>query len=257
MVSLCIVSMIVDHRFKQLEIVRSNISLILSPLSYLASLPILTGNWISEWHTSHTELLTQNKQLQDDLRLLKARLQKMQVLRAENTRLRNLLGSSRKLVDQVIVAELLSVNQNPYRQLIEINRGTSDGIHIGYAVIDDFGIMGQVIHTNLNTAKIILISDPEHATPIQFIRSGVRSIAFGNGNSDQLEIRYLSATIDIKIGDELVTSGLGGRFPADYPVATVSTIHKDLTHGFISVLAVPKAKLDSSREVLVIKAKQS
>ena len=256
LIALCISCMIVAHRFKQLEVVRSSISVVLSPLPYLVSLPGLIGNWASEWYQSHTELLAHNHQLQADLRLLNARLQKMQVLREENTRLRHLLGSARKLMDQVIVAELLSVDQNPYRQLIKINRGTSDGVDIGYAVIDDSGIMGQVVYVNPHTATIILISDPNHATPIQFIRNGIRSIAFGNGNTDQLEIRYLSATADIKIGDELVTSGLGGRFPADYPVATVIAIEEDLTQGLISVLAIPKARLDSSREVLVVKPRQ-
>ena len=253
LVCFCIALMIVDHRFNHLEIVRSNISVMLSPLRYLVSLPALTGNWASEWFSSHTELLDENNQLQSDLRMLNARLQKMQVLQEENIRLRNLLGSSRKLSDQVIVAELLSVDQNPYRQLIEINRGTNDGVDIGHAVIDAFGVMGQVIHVNPRSATTILISDPDHATPVQFIRSGVRSVAFGNGNTDQLEIRYLPATADIRIGDELVTSGLGGRFPADYPVATVSEIREDLTRGFISALAVPKARLDSSREVLIVK----
>ncbi len=252
LISFCIALMIVDHRFNHLEVVRSSISVVLSPLRYVVSLPTLTGSWASEWFTSHTELLAHNNQLESNLRLLNTRLQKMQVLQEENTRLRNLLGSSSKVIDQVIVAELLSVDQNPYRQLIEINRGTSDGVDIGHAVIDDYGVMGQVIHVNRHTATTILISDPDHATPVQFIRSGVRSVAFGNGNTDQLEIRYLPATAAIQIGDELVTSGLGGRFPADYPVATVSAIREDLTHGFISVLAVPKARLDSSREVLVV-----
>lgn len=252
----CIALMIVDHRFKHLEVVRSNISVALSPLRYLVSLPAMTGNWASEWFTAHTDLLARNQQLESDLRLLNARLQKMRVLQEENIRLRNLLSSSGKLADQVIVAELLSVDQNPYRQLIEINRGTKDGVDIGLAVIDDFGVMGQVIHANPESATVILISDPDHATPIQFIRNGVRSIAFGGGTTDQLEIRFLPATADIRIGDELVTSGLGGRFPADYPVATVSEIREDTTHGFISALAVPKARLDSSREVLVIKPRQ-
>jgi rod shape-determining protein MreC len=253
LISICIGLMFADHRYNHLEIVRSNISLVLSPLRYLVSLPALGGNWVSEWFTSHTELLEENESLKARSRILNAQLQRMQVLQAENTRLRSLLGSSRKLTDEVIVAELLSVDQNPYRQLIEINKGISDGIEIGQAIIDDFGVMGQVIHINRYSSTIILISDPDHAIPVQFIRSGVRSVAFGNGNTDQLELRFLPATADIQIGDELVTSGLGGRFPADYPVATVASISEDLTHGFVSVLAAPKARLDSSREVLVIK----
>jgi rod shape-determining protein MreC len=253
LISICIGMMFVDHRYNHLEVVRSNISLALSPLRYLVNLPELGSHWVSEWFKSHNELLNDNKSLQTRGRILNAQLQRMQVLQAENTRLRNLLSSSRKLTDEVIVAELLSVDQNPYRQLVEINKGTNDGVEIGQAIIDDFGVMGQVIHTNRFSSTIILISDPDHAIPVQFIRSGVRSVAFGNGNTDHLELRFLPATADIQIGDELVTSGLGGRFPTDYPVATVASISEDLAHGFLSVLAAPKARLDSSREVLVIK----
>jgi rod shape-determining protein MreC len=253
LISICIGMMFFDHRYNHLEVVRSNISLALSPLRYLVNLPELGSHWVSEWFKSHNELLNDNKTLQTRGRILNAQLQRMQVLQAENTRLRNLLSSSRKLTDEVIVAELLSVDQNPYRQLVEINKGTNDGVEIGQAIIDDFGVMGQVIHTNRFSSTIILISDPDHAIPVQFIRSGVRSVAFGNGNTDHLELRFLPATADIQIGDELVTSGLGGRFPTDYPVATVASISEDLAHGFLSVLAAPKARLDSSREVLVIK----
>ena len=245
--------MVADHRQNYFETFRAQLSLALSPLRYLVSLPGLAGNWANDWYQSHSDLLEENAALKAEGRKLNARLQKMQVLMAENTRLRNLLGSSRNLADEVIVAELLSVDQNPYRQLIEINKGSNNGVQIGFAVIDDFGIMGQVIYVTQLSATIILISDPEHAIPVQFIRSGTRSIAFGSGSTDQMELRYLPATADIKIGDELVTSGLGGRFPADYPVATVTEIRQDLTRGFVSVIAKPKARLDSSREVLVIK----
>ena len=257
LVIVCIVLMFVDQRFNHLEVVRSNISLVLSPLRYLVSLPAQTGNWVGEWFGSYHDLLNENEELKSDSRIINARLQKMQVLQAENTRLRHLLGSAARVADEVIVAELLSVDQNPYRQLIEINKGTLDGVETGQAVIDAHGIMGQVIHVNQNTATIILISDPEHAIPVQFIRNGTRSIAFGNGSTDQLELRYLPATADIKVNDELVTSGLGGRFPADYPVATVISITEDLVHGFVSVLVKPQARLDSSREVLVIKPRYS
>ncbi len=252
MIVVCVTMMVVDHRFQHLEVVRANISLALTPLRYLVSLPATGGNWLNDWFTSHAELLNENERLQAEGRILKARLQKLEILAEENERLRSLLGSSRKIADDVIVAELLSVDQNPYRQLIEINKGSSDGVEIGHAVIDDFGVMGQVIHVNPQSATTILISDPEHAIPVQFVRSGTRSVAFGRGSTTQLELRYLPATADISIGDELVTSGLGGRFPADYPVAKVTEINEDLVRGFVTVFAEPRARLDSSREVLVI-----
>ncbi len=251
-----ITMMVVDHRFNHLEVVRANISLALAPLRYLVSLPATGGNWLNDWFTSHADLLDENERLRAEGRILNARLQKLEILAEENERLRSLLGSSRKIADDVIVAELLSVDQNPYRQLIEINKGSSEGVEIGHAVIDEFGVMGQVIHVNPQSATTILISDPEHAIPVQFVRSGTRSVAFGRGSTTQLELRYLPATADIDVGDELVTSGLGGRFPPDYPVARVTEINEDLVRGFVTVLAEPRARLDSSREVLVIQPRQ-
>jgi rod shape-determining protein MreC len=244
--------MVVDHRFSYLEVVRSSISVVISPLRYLVSLPAQSGVWVSEWFKTHNSLVAENQRLKEQQRLLNARLQKTEVLQEENSRLRKLLGSARKVADDVIVAELLAVDQNPYRQLIELNKGSLDGIHDGQAVIDEHGVMGQVIHVTPNSSTVMLISDPEHAIPVQFINSGLRSVAFGNGSTEQLELRFLPATAEIKVGDKLVTSGLGGRFPADYPVATVSEIKLDKTHGFVSALARPEARLDSSREVLVI-----
>ena len=253
LIILSISLMYVDQRFTHLKPLRTGISVVISPLRYLVSLPSQTGGWVSDWFKTHERLMEENQALRSEEKLLNARLQKMEVLLAENTRLRNLLGSARKLADEVIVAELLSVDQNPYRQLIELNKGSLDGLEDGEAVIDDYGVMGQIIHVTPNSSTVMLISDPQHAIPVQFIRSGIRSVAFGNGNSDQLELRFLPATANIEIGDELVTSGLGGRFPADYPVASVFEISHDQTHGFKSAMARPKARLDSSREVLVIK----
>jgi rod shape-determining protein MreC len=256
LIVLCFSAMVVDHRFTYLEVVRSGISVVISPLRYLVSLPAQSGTWVSEWFKTHNSLVAENLQLREEQQLLNARLQKNLVLQQENTRLRNLLGSSRKVADDVIVAELLSVDQNPYRQLIEINKGSLDSIYDGQAVIDEHGIMGQVIHVTPNSSTVMLISDPEHAIPVQFINSGLRSVAFGTGSTQALELRFLPATADVKVGDQLVTSGLGGRFPADYPVATVSEIRLDTTHGFVSALARPEAKLDSSREVLVIQPRK-
>ena len=256
LMSLSVAVMYVDHRFSHMESLRSGVAVVISPLRYMVSLPAQAGTWVSEWFRTHNTLVDENRRLRQAERLLNARLQKMSVLMAENARLRNLLGSSRKLSDEVIVAELLSVDQNPYRQLIELNKGSLDGISSGQAVIDDYGVMGQVVHVTPNTATAMLISDPEHVIPVQFVDSGLRTIAFGTGNTDELELRFLPATADIKINDELVTSGLGGRFPADYPVASVVDITHDKVRGFMSARVRPKARLDSSREVLVIKPRQ-
>ncbi|MBL7003225.1 MAG: rod shape-determining protein MreC [Gammaproteobacteria bacterium] len=252
LVFLCIVLMVVDKKYHHLSTFRSSVAFILSPIQYIVSFPAQGGEWLNDYFSTHHTLLSENSQLKMDTRILKAKLQKMTVLSAENTRLRSLLASSAKLADHVIVAELLSVDQTPYRQVIELNKGSLDGIEVGQAVIDDNGIMGQIIQTNKYTATTLLLSDPGHAIPVQFARTGLRSIAFGNGSTDMLELRYLPVTADIKKGDLLVSSGLGKRFPSDYPVAVISKIEIDQTQGFINAFAEPKAKLSRSREVLII-----
>jgi len=252
LVSICIAIMVVDNRYQHLSTFRSSVSFVVSPLRYLVSFPAQGSQWLDRYFSTHNTLVSENSFLKQESRILKAKLQKMSVLTEENTRLRNLLGASSKLADHVIVAELLSVDQTPYQQIIELNKGSLDGIEVGQAVIDDFGIMGQVIHANKNTATTLLLSDPGHAIPVQFVRTGLRSIAFGNGTTDMLELKYLPSTADIKKGDLLVSSGLGNRFPADYPVAVITEIILDSSQGFINAYATPKALLSRSREVLII-----
>jgi len=252
LIAICISTMVVDNRYQHLEAFRNSVSFVFSPLHYIVSFPAQAGEWLDSYFSAHQTLVSQNKDLKQESRILKAKLQKMSVLSKENSRLRSLLGASHKLADHVIVAELLSVDQTPFQQIIELNKGSLDGIEVGQAVIDDYGIMGQVIHANNNTATTLLLSDPGHAIPVQFVRTGLRSIAFGNGSTDTLELKYLPSTADIKKGDLLVSSGLGNRFPADYPVAEISKISLDSTQGFINALATPKAKLSRSREVLII-----
>lgn len=253
LVTICISLMVLDQRFHSLVALRTSIGFVLTPIQYLVNLPAQGGQWLSEWFRTHTHLVRENERLLDESLVLQARLQRLNILQAENERLRELLGSSKKFENDVVVAELLAVDHTPYRQLLEINKGRSSGISNGLAVIDAQGIMGQVITAKNNSASVILISDPEHAIPVQFVRSGIRGVAFGTGSIDQLQLRYLPATADIQVGDLLVSSGLGGRFPPDYPVAKVSAIELDQAQGFVTVLARPMALLSKSREVLVIK----
>lgn len=252
LVAICISLMVLDQRFQSLVALRTSIGYVLTPIQYLVSLPAQSGQWVSEWFRTHTHLVVENSRLNDEALVLQARLQRMSILQAENQRLRQLLGSSQKVENDVVVAELLAVDHTPYRQLLEINKGSKDGIRNGLAVIDSQGIMGQVVTSKTNSASVILISDPEHAIPVQFVRSGIRAVAFGTGSIDQLQLRYLSATADIQLDDLLVSSGLGGRFPPDYPVARVSGIELDQAQGFVTVQARPMAQLSKSREVLVI-----
>jgi len=245
--------MTADHRFKHLEALRSSLSYLIAPIQYIVDIPAITGSWAAHWFSSHTTLLKKNARLRDEQLILKARLQKYRATATENERLRELLGSSSNISEQVIVAELLAVDMDPYKKLITLNKGSNHGLLEGQAIIDANGVMGQLIHTGPITSTAMLISDPSHAIPIRVNRTGLRGIAFGSNHANELRLHHIPATSDINVGDLLITSGLGGRFPANYPVATVSRVNRIPGQGFAEVIATPIALLERSREVLVIR----
>jgi len=251
-VILSILLMVLDHRQNHLESLRSALSVVLYPIQYLASLPLILGDEASEALSSRSEILTQNEQLHDENLELQARLQKFEALEAENMRLRALLDSSFKVGDRVQIAELISVEQDPFRQQVLINRGSSSGLFAGQPVLDAHAVVGQVTQVNPFTATVILISDASHALPVQVNRNGLRTIALGTGLINQLELPHLPNNADIQPGDHLSTSGLGGRFPPGYPVAEVTEVRQEPGQPFLTVVARTIAHLDRIREVLLV-----
>lgn len=251
-VAVSLILMTVDHRQHHLESVRSALSLLVSPLQYLLSVPIGAGEWVSESLTSRKALQEENAELRQRELLQSVRLQKLAALEAENARLRVLLDSSLKVGERVLVAELLEVDLDPFSQEIVINKGSHHGAEIGQAIVDAGGVMGQVVHVAPFTSIAMLITDPSHAIPVVVNRNGLRAIALGTGSADRLDIPHLPLTADIQEGDLLVTSGLGGRFPPGYPVAKVDKVERNPVQSFAQVTARPTARLEQSREVLLV-----
>ena len=249
---LSIALMAVDHRYRHLESLRSALAVITYPLHLLADLPNTASNWLGETFAARTHLQEENARLHRENLELRAQLQKFDSLEAENRRLRDLLGSSIKVGDRVLIAELSSVDLDPYRQQIVINRGSNSGVFEGQSVVDAHGVMGQITHVNPFSATALLISDVSHALPVQVLRNGLRTIAVGTGRIDQLDLPYLPNDADIQVGDLLVSSGLGGKFPPGYPVAEVVAVQRQPEQPFAQILAKPKAHLDRSREVLLV-----
>ncbi len=202
--------------------------------------------------SSRRELIAENQRLRDRQRIYEARLQRLDALEVENIRLRSLLDSSYELERPVIIAELVGVDLDPFSHLIEIDKGTQSGIHVGQAVIDGNGVIGQVERVAPLTATVRLISDPSHGLPVQVNRNGLRSVAFGTGRINTLSITSLPNNADIRAGDLLVTSGLGGRFPAGYPVGEVHTVSIDPGQPFSRIAVQPLGALDRIQEVLLI-----
>jgi len=253
LVTISIVIMVADHRWHALQTVRDAIeSYVVYPLRYTINLPSRLVDWGDESLSSHEALLEINRKLEKQQLRAQVSLQKLSVLEKENDRLRKMLGAQPKVGEMVLVAEILSIDLDPYKQQVVLNKGRNKNVYIGQPVIDAWGIMGQVVHLGMFSSTALLISDPSHAIPVQVSRSGLRSTAFGAGNSQLLELRYIPHNADIEVGDVINTSGLGGRFPPNYPVGRIISIERPAGESFATVLAEPVAHLARSREVLLV-----
>ncbi len=244
--------MVVDHRYHHLETVRSVLSVVIYPLQFTADLPLSASRWISDTFSTRNQLQEENRELRKQNLLLRAQQQKLLALETENMRLRDLLDSSLKIGDRVLIAELMAVDLDPYRQQVTIDKGSSSGVYQGQPVLDANAVMGQVIHVNRFTSTVLMITDARHALPVQINRNGLRTIAMGTGRINELELPHLPNNADIQVGDLLVTSGLGGRFPAGYPVAEVASVTREPGQPFAEVTARPSAHLDRTREALLV-----
>ncbi len=248
----------VGQRFDWLVAAESKLSIIAAPFYWLADIPARFSDWSDKTLLSREVLMDENKQLRAESLLLKAKVQKLATLEAENVRLRELLNSSALLDDSVLVAELIGLSPNPLHHQIIVNKGEKDGLYVGQPVIDALGLMGQIIKVGSVQSRVLLITDATHALPVQINRNGVRSVAEGLGLFHELTLRHVAATTDVKVGDLLVSSGLGQRFPVGYPVAIVTEVTIDPGQPFATVKAKPSAALNRSRHVLLVftRAKQ-
>lgn len=247
-----IVLMTVDHRWNHLQVVRNTLSHLLYPLQYTIDLPVRFYYWADEIFTTHDNLIEENRALKARQLENRVQLQKLDIVERENERLRLLLSATPKTREKVLISEIIGVDVDPFRQLFIINKGTSDGIYVGQPVIDAHGVIGQILYANALTSTVMLLTDASHAIPVQVDRTGLRSVAFGTGHNDQLDLKHIPQNTDIVVGDMLITSGLGGRFPNNYPVAIVTAVEKVAGETFAHVRAAPLALLDQTREVLVV-----
>ncbi len=222
------------------------------PFYWVTDLPGRLSNWGAERLVPKSDLEEENEALRTELLIHKRKLQQMASLVAENTRLRQLLNSADTLENRVLVAEMVGVSPDPVRHKVMINRGQRDGVYLGQPVVDAHGLVGQVTELAESTSMVMLISDPSHALPVQINRNGIRLVAEGKGDLFELNLRHISSTLDIQAGDLLVTSGLGQRFPAGYPVAVIDAVHYDPGQPFARVVAKPMAELNRNRHMLLV-----
>jgi len=244
--------MVADKRYNQLEQVREWLSAAAYPVQAAVDLPFRAWDWVTDSFADRSRLREENLELTARLRLANLQLQRFAALEDENRRLRDMRENSAGVADRVLVASIMNVDLDPFRHRVLVDKGVRDGVFKGQAVLDAEGIFGQVSQVHAETAEVILISDAEHAIPVQSNRSGLRTIAVGTGDSDRLSLPFVTVESDLKVGDLLISTGIGGVFPRGYPVAEVTRVDRTAAATFALVDARPTARLDRNREVLLV-----
>lgn len=244
--------MMADHQQHYLIYIRQALATVLSPLQYAVSLPITSVQWLANNARSHQTLLLEKEHLRLENLLLRTKFQKFNDLQSENARLRLLLNSAPKQSDKMLVADVMAVEFNPYTRKIMINKGLKDGVFEGQPLLDANGVLGQVEHVNYTSSTVMLVTDPSHELPVQIVRNKIPTIAVGMGTVNRLALLYLPNNSGVQIGDKLVTSGLGGQFPAGYPVGTIIEVKPDIGNPYALVQAEPFTLLEHNREVLLV-----
>ncbi|AOD13836.1 rod shape-determining protein MreC [Xanthomonas fragariae] len=249
---LAIVLIALDSRGGWLSQVRMQANLLIQPIWAVAGLPGRIGSQVRDNAATHAQLVEETRSLRNQLLVANARLTRLQTAALDNAQLRELLNVAERRGLDVQLAPILDIDLDPTRQRLLLNAGSRDGVLLGQAVIDAGGLMGQVIEVTPLHSTVLLLTDPDHAVPVSVARNGVRLIVYGRG--DRLELRDIPLSAGVQVGDDIVTSGLGGRFPAGFPVGKVSKLHPDDTHAFLVGELTPAAKLDRGRDVLLLRA---
>ncbi|MEX0738741.1 MAG: rod shape-determining protein MreC [Pseudohongiella sp.] len=245
--------MFADSRFDYLDRVRFTVAYLSTPVYWVADMPARASSWIDDVFVSQRDLIEENARLRQELLFAQRELQLLAGLASENSRLRALQEASQAVQGRVITAEIINVSNDPGSRRVLINRGAHNGVFEGQAILDAHGLMGQVVEVLPFTSWVLLITDSRHGTPVQVNRNGERAIARGSrGDVPGLELEYVPDTADIVVGDLLVSSGLGQRYPKDYPVAEVTRVFHDPGQPFAQIRARPLAQMDRTRHVMLV-----
>jgi len=251
-VLLSIALMAGDIRYSQFNYLRQYLGFAITPVILIVSIPSRISEWSDSTLVPREQLLRENESLKIQLLVLHRKTQELAVIQAENKRLRELVNASERVGKDILAAQLIGLDSDAFTHQVIINKGKDDGVFIGQPVLDAKGLMGQIVKVDKLTSRVLLVADANHAVPVQVNRNGVRAIAVGNGSLDAMELMFVPDTADIILGDLLVTSGLGNKFPEGYPVATVEAIEHDPGEHFAKVIVKPLAELNRSRHVLLV-----
>lgn len=240
-----------DHRGGWLKQIRGQAEMLTEPLRWVAGLPGRIGNSVHDDAATRSRLADDNRVLRNALLVSGARLARLQAAANENARLRGMLGAAERGELDVQLAPILNIDLDPTRQRLVLGAGSGSGVRLGQVVIDAGGVLGQIIDVKPLTSTVLLLTDPDHAIPAAVARNGVRLVVYGRGG--RLELANIPLSSDVKVGDSVVTSGLGGRFPAGFPIGTIAALRPDDSRAFLLGDLRPAAQLDRGREVLLLR----
>jgi rod shape-determining protein MreC len=243
---------IVDKRYDHLGRIRRLLSVVAYPVQVAVASPFQGWNWFRDSVTTRDVLRADKAKLEAELRVAQFRLQRFEALEAETLRLRALRDNTAAVTDRFLIGDVMNIDLDAFRERVLVDKGAGDGIYVGQAVLDAGGVFGQVARVGQLTSEVILVSDAAHAIPVQINRNGLRTIAVGTGETNRLKLPYLPTSADVVAGDLLVTSGLGGVFPAGYPVGTIAEVKRDPAQSLADVDVKPAAALDRSKELLFV-----
>lgn len=252
LVLLALVLMILDKRIATVSQIRAALSMPLAPLQYMVSWPIQMIDKIKDTISTHDALVKENLDLKAAQLRLKAQVQRLLAIELENTQLKSLMRSASQIQGKILVAQLLAVASDPFTNQVVLDKGSRDKVFVGQPVLDAYGVMGQVIQVGPLTSRVLLMNDSHSGVPVQLVRNGIRAIVVGDPYSGKLRLVNIQQTADIRVGDVLITSGLGEHFPEGYPVGRVTQVLKDPGLQFSTIMVHPAAHLDRSRGVLLI-----
>lgn len=250
--ALAITLIVLDDQGGWMSRLRAQANVLVQPIWALAGVPGRVGASVKDNAASHNQLVSENRELRNQLLIANARLTRLQTAALDNAQLRELLNVAERNGLDVQLAPILDIDLDPVKQRLVLDSGSRAGVHVGQAVIDAGGLMGQVIAVTPAHSTVLLLTDPDHAVPVAVARNGVRLIVYGRG--DRLELRDIPLSAGVEVGDEIVTSGLGGRFPAGFPVGKILKLRPDDTHAFLVGELEPAAKLDRGRNVLLLRS---
>ena len=223
-----------------------------NPIYAIASYPVLSKEWLNQQTKSEAQLRRENTAMQAELLQAQVRLQKLSELSAENTRLRGLLDTPLIIDGRMEISEVIGTDADPLRHVIIINRGAANNLKVGLTVLDDNGIMGQIINVYPHSSRVMLLSDKEHSLSVRLESSGMRAIVSGTGDLGRLKMEYVPTSANLKVGDKVYSSGLGQHFPAGYLVGSVAKVKRDNTGEFAQIDVKPAAQLAGGHHVVVL-----